>query len=140
MVRHVSRAWRHIGHLFPLLRYSWKSGLKEGESKKNFLPKDAYRVTLIRRKKLGHSTCPWARSWKWQQTRIFGNFSPDQQIVFFGHYGYGMCLSGTVIWKNICHNLGYTLLKYLWLAPQTSKDIQNQKCTVFFPVTVQFTI
>ncbi len=32
----------------------------------------------------------------------------------------------------ICHSLGYMPLKYLWLTPKTSKDIQNQKWQIFF--------
>ena len=28
-------------------------------------------------------------------------------------------------------------LKYLWLTPKTSKDIQNQKCNVFFGHSIE---
>ena len=63
--------------------------------KKIFSRKDAYRVTWLGRKKLGHRTCtPWARNWKWQQTCIFGHFWPDPQIGFLVILGKGCAGAG----------------------------------------------
>ncbi len=102
---------------------------------KMFLPKDAYRVTWLGRKKLGHCTwTTWVRNRKRQQMRIFDHFSPNPQIGFLAILG--VRRSGWKIWGEISYNLGYMPLKYLWLTPKTSKDIQSQSWDVFFSVTV----
>ena len=62
---------------------------------KNKLPKDAYRVTWLGRKKLGHCTCTtWVRNRKRQQMRIFDHFSPNPQIGFLAILGRGCVGAG----------------------------------------------
>ena len=67
---------------------------KVGRRKKN-LPKDAYRVTWLDRKKLGHCTCTtWVRNRKRQHMRTFDHFLPNPQIDFLAILGRGCVGAG----------------------------------------------
>ena len=76
---------------------------KEGESKKNFLRKDAYWVTWPHMKRLGHIPCTtWATAAEKAKKAGFGNFWPNPQIGFSAILGRGCVGAG---WQHMEKNL-----------------------------------
>ena len=90
--------------------------------KKVFSRKDAYWVTWLHMKRLGHRACTtWATAAEIAKKRDLAIFDLTRKSVF-----------GPFWVRGASERDGYIPLQYLRVTPKTSKVIQIQKCRIFF--------